>query len=424
MSAFDKVIGYDSVKEELFRVLDMFRHPKIYKNLGAELPHGVLLVSDPGMGKTTLAKAFIAESGLKSYTLRRNKNSSDFLDEITGVFHEAAENAPCIIFLDDMDKFANEDDDHSDAPEYVAIQAGIDENAGNGVYVIGTVNNYHKLPSSLSRPGRFDLVIELESPTEEEATKIVEHYMASKKVGEDVNLDDVAKMINYNSCAELESIVNNAAINAAYEREKSIGMKHILSAVLREQYHSSDDFEGAQDETERRKVALHEAGHLVVAESLVPGCVGLASVRVSAPGGFIHLCKQLTRRPYHILVALASKAAVELSYCDTVANGCEEDIRRAYNMIREGISTTASLGFGMVDVSTRRYPESSERFTSENEAVTVAELEKYYRKAKEILLKNKDFLEKATEALLEKDTLLWSDIQKIRESVTVTPVAV
>ena len=150
----------------------------------------------------------------------------------------------------------------------------------------------------------------------------------------------------------------------------------------------------------------------------------MASVRVSAPGGFIHLYKQLTRRPYHILVALASKAAVELSYCDTVANGCEEDIRRAYNMIREGISTTASLGFGMVDVSTRRYPESSERFTSENEAVTVAELEKYYRKAKEILLKNKDFLEKATEALLEKDTLLWSDIQKIRESVTVTPVAV
>lgn len=128
MSAFDKVIGYETIKNELLQICDMVHNKERYEALGAKLPQGILLYGDPGLGKTLIAKCFIEESGLKSYVVRRNKGNDDFISNITETFQKAKENAaPCIVFLDDMDKFANEDSDHRDAEEYVAVQSGIDE---------------------------------------------------------------------------------------------------------------------------------------------------------------------------------------------------------------------------------------------------------------------------------------------------------
>ena len=192
------------------------------------------------------------------------------------------------------------------------------------------------------------------------------------------------------------------------------------------QYDSPDNFTKTSAE-DMKKTALHEAGHLVVSEILCPGSVGLASLRSTgrdSTGGFIHRCKELSKRPHYILVSLAGKAAVELYYADTVASGCTTDINRAFNYISEGISENATLGFGMIDVSTDRFPKTSEDFKSRNEAVTHAELERYMLKARDILLKNRDFLEKAAAALIEKETLLHSDVKKIRESSVITEVAV
>ena len=426
MSAFDTVIGYETIKNELLQICDMIHNREIYEELGAKLPQGLLRYGDPGLGKTLMAKSFIEESGLNSYIVRRNKGNDDFIGDITATFQKAKENAPCIVFLDDMDKFANEDNDHRDAEEYVAVQAGIDEVKNYDVFVLATANEIWKLPKSLVRSGRFDRKIEVQCPTNSDAGEIIEHYLSNKKVSKDVNMDDLSKMISYSSCAELETILNEAAIGAAYNRKPSIEMDDLVKSVLRMQYDSPDNYTKTSAE-DMKKTALHEAGHLVVSEILCPGSVGLASLRSTgrdSTGGFIHRCKELPRRPYHVLVSLAGKAAVELYYSETCASGCQNDINRAFNIIREGLSENATLGFGMIDVATNRFPNTSESMNSRNEAVTHSELERYMIITKDILLKNREFLEKATAALIEKETLLHSDIVSIRENSAITEVAV
>ena len=426
MDAFEKVIGYEPIKEELLQICDMIHNKEAYETLGAKFPNGILLYGDPGLGKTLMAKCFIEESGLKAYTVRRNKSNDDFIGNITYTFEKAKANPPCIVFLDDIDKFANEDDERRDAEEYVAVQAGIDEVKDCGVFVLATANNIYKLPDSLVRSGRFDRKIEVESPNDEDAGKIIEHYLADKKVSKDVDMEDLSKMISYSSCAEFETILNEAAIYAAHKRKPSIETEDLIKAVLKMNYESSDFSVKISDE-EIKKIALHEAGHLVVAEALCPGCVGFASLRSTgrnSHGGFVHLCKEFTRRPYHVLIALASKAAVELYYADTAASGCQSDIGHAYHLIRDGISENATLGFGLVDITTHNFSEPSDALTARSEAVTQAELEHYMLKARDILLKNKDFLEKTAAALAEKETLLYSDIRKIKESTVVTEVAI
>ena len=426
MNEFDKVIGYETIKNELMQVCDMFHNREVYENLGAKLPRGILLYGEPGLGKTLMAKCFIAESGLKTYTVRRNKGTDDFVGGITEIFKKAKENAPSIVFLDDMDKFANEDEKHCDAEEYVAVQSGIDEVRDSGVFVFATANDIRKLPHSLIRSGRFDRRVEVKCPTAEDACEIIKHYLKSNKVSEDVNLEDFTKMIRYSSCAELETILNEAAISAAFARHDSISMNDLVKAVLRMQYESPDSFVKTSEE-DLRRIALHEAGHLVVCEVLCSGSVGLASLRGSGrdtTGGFIRRCKELTRRPYHILVCLAGKAAVELYYSDACASGCQFDISRASREIRTAISESGTCGFGMIDITTPRFTEFSENMNSRNEAVVHAELERYMLKTRDILLKNREFLEKATELLLEKETLLYSDIKALRESVSIVEVAV
>ena len=425
MNAFDKVIGYETIKNELLQICDMLHNKKVYEDLGAKLPQGVLLYGDPGLGKTLMAKSFIEESGIEAYTVRRNKGNDDFIGAITDTFAKAIEHAPAIVFLDDMDKFANEDDDHRDAEEYVAVQSGIDEVKNCDVFVLATANDIDKLPDSLIRTGRFDRKIMVQRPTENDADSIIGHYLSDKKVADTVNMEDLAKMISYSSCAELETILNEAAINAAFQRKEKIETEDLVKAVLRMQYDSPDDLNKSSDE-DKRKTALHEAGHLVVSEVLVPGSVGLASIRPTGRnpvGGFIHSCKYLTRRPYQILVSLAGKAAVELYYSEACASGCYSDIGKAVRLIREGLSESGTHGFGMIDVS-GRFGGISESQNSRSEAVIHAELERYFFKAKDILLKNRAFLEAVTEALAEKETLLYSDIRRLRNGSEIIEAAI
>ena len=210
MNAFDKVIGYKATKRELLQLCDMLRNREIYEEMGARLPHGLLLYGDPGLGKTLLARCFVEESGLHTITVRRDKGGDAFIDGITQAFASAKAKAPSIVLLDDMDKFANEDDTHCDAPEYAAVQAGIDDVKDTGVFVIATANDIRKLPSSLRRSGRFDRKIGLQAPTASDAEEIIAHYLKTKRVSDSVNMEDLTRMMRYNSCAELETILNEA----------------------------------------------------------------------------------------------------------------------------------------------------------------------------------------------------------------------
>jgi len=184
MSAFDKVIGYESIKQELMQVCDMIKNPNIYKSLGAVIPNGIMLYGEPGLGKTLIAKCFIEECNINSYTVRKDIGGSEFVACITSAFNDAKEHSPAIVFLDDMDKFANEDEQHRNAEEYVAVQAGIDNVKGSNVIVIATVNDIDSLPDSLHRSGRFDRKIEMQQPEGEDARAIIEHYLQSKKMND------------------------------------------------------------------------------------------------------------------------------------------------------------------------------------------------------------------------------------------------
>lgn len=415
MSAFEKVIGYEAIKTELEQILDMIRNPDLYENFGAKKPKGLLIYGDAGLGKTLMAECFIEESGLNSRILRMDKGD-DFASSVTKVFNEAIENAPSVILLDDMDKYANDGKDRSNAAAYVSVQAAIDKAKNSDVFVIATANDVNKLPESLIRPGRFDRKIEVQKPTGDDAANIIRYYLSGKKLADDVNLDDVSKMMSYKSCADLEMILNEAAIHAASRRKTTVEMSDIVHATLRAKYCSPDD-SIAVSHDERKKIALHEAGHLVVSEALCDGSVGLASLGASGKnptGGFIHKCKDINSRRFTVAVSLAGKAAVELYHGETAADGCMSDIAKAVYMLRDGICGNAMLGLELVDVTAKHTDEVSENLNSRTEAVVQAELDRYFMKVRAILIKNRAFLEKAASDLAEKGTLLYSDIQKLK----------
>ncbi len=417
MSSFDKVIGYRLIKEELIWFCDMIKNKGKYEKLCVHLPRGILIYGDPGLGKTLMANCFIEESGLKSYTIRRNKGSDDFLADIEEAFRTAKKNAPSIVFLDDMDKFANEDEGHCDAAEYVAVQAGIDDVRSSDVYVLATANNIRKLPDSLLRPGRFDIQLSVEEPTESDAEKIIKYYLSDRPISHDVNMDDLSKMISYSSCAELEGILNYAGIYAASKNHDSIEMNDFVKAVLRTEYHLPDDFlDGTSDAN--RKVAIHEAGHIVVREYLNPNSVGFAFVAKSEdeiPTGYVRACKKILQWDEDVFSALAGKAAVELYYSDSCTRGCVSDIAIANETIRNTMGLEALLGFGMLNFTSRAFQEHSESQLARSEAVTQAELERYMVVTRKILLENKGLLEDVAGELLDKGVLFHSDIKRIRE---------
>lgn len=417
MNSFDKVIGYKSIKRELLQICDMIRNRTIYEKMGARLPHGLLLYGDPGLGKSLLANCFMEECGLNTVTVRRDKGGDAFINSIAQAFAKAKEEAPSVLLLDDMDKFANEDSSRCDAPEYVAVQAGIDDVKETAVFVIATANEIRKLPDSLCRSGRFDRKIRIQPPTAADAEAIIAHYLSGKQVSDDINMKNLTKMMSYHSCAELETILNEAAIRAAFARKDSIGMEDMVSTVLKQQYGASEDVPLNSEEAVK-KTALHEAGHLVACEILSPGSVGFASLLPSKEnrcGGFVHTCTTIPDS-CEAIIALAGKAAVEMQYPGQLAEGCGRDIKRAVNSIREAAANVGTMGFSLLDVESDHSVSMSESLNARSEAAVQAELERCYNKAKSILSRNELFLEKIAEAFLEKETLLYSDIQRIRSA--------
>ena len=412
MGAFDKVIGYENIKLELRQIVDMLRNPDRYAALGAEIPKGVLLYGNPGMGKTMMATALMNEAGVKTITVRRTKKDGEIVDDIVDAFAFAKANAPAIILLDDMDKFANEDEDHPDAEEYVTVQTCIDELQAKNVLVVATVNKIGKLPRSLTRAGRFDRKIHMDSPTDDEAINILQHYLEDKPVAGNIDVQDIYKMVSTSSSAEIKMVLNEAAILAGYEKNEKIEMRHIIEAALRRRYGGPSEQTIKVDETEIKKIALHEAAHLVVAESLMPESVGFASIRPGSRGecgGFVQSKSTKIRRPHHIMISLAGKVATEMRFSG-IAGGCSKDFRETVGAITEGLMYNATRGFSFQDY---RLP-TSPSYDLRMESAVNTELERYTIEVRDILLKNTRLLDRVTEELMQKQYLLFSDIQRIK----------
>lgn len=412
MNALDKVIGYESIKKELRQLLDMMKNRERYEALGAKMPRGLLISGDPGLGKSLMAKCFMEELGWNSYTVRRNRPDGDFVRELDRVFQEAVENAPSVILLDDMDKFVVEDKGRE---EYVAVQAGIDGVAGKNVYVIATANELRELPESLTRSGRFDHKIKVGHPKGKDAEQIIDYYLKQKTLGESINSSDVAKMLMGGSCADLETVLNEAAIFAGFASSEKIEMDHVVEAALRFEYGVWDG-DGDYDETRRKMIAYHEAGHAVIHDILCQGSVGLASIRPrrGGPGGFIRGCLHLEENTHHVLVALAGAAAVELQF-GRKDPGAAHDFQRARGKVRDMVE-----GVGVCGLTLLEEGRESESKLDRLELATGAELERHMTLTRTLLAQNRCYLDAVARELMEKGTLLNSDMRRIREGYTVT----
>lgn len=352
MSEFDKIIGYKDVKAELFRLCDVIKNADKYKALGVAPIGGLLLDGDPGVGKTLMANCFIKESGRKSFVCRKNKPDGEFVNEIKNVFTEAAGNAPSIILLDDMDKFANEDDYHRNAEEYVTVQSCIDEIKGKDVFVLATTNGTDNLPRSLLRAGRFDYVISVDAPEGKDAVEIVKYYLSQKKAVAEIDAEEIARLLNGKSCAVLETVINTAGQYAGYENKEMIGVDDIIRACLRVIYNAPEST-APHNPVILERTSYHEAGHTVVAEILEPNSVDLVSVRknTGAVGGFTSYHNpddywiSKTHMENRVIAILAGKAATEIVYGD-VDTGANNDLHRAFDLVQRFADNYCSYGFG------------------------------------------------------------------------------
>lgn len=434
MKAFDKIIGYASLKQELMQISDTLKNREFYDKLGVSAPRGLLLYGEPGVGKSLMASAIIEESGRPVFRCRKDEPNGDFVKKIKATFEKAAENAPSIVFLDDMDKFANGDEKHPDAEEYVTVQSCIDETKGKEVFVLATANDTDCLPDSLQRAGRFDRTIEVGLPMGEDAIEIVAYYLKSKRFVEGIDPTVIAKIMIGHSCADLETVINEAGLYAGYERAESITMEHFLKACLRTVFdkdglaNEQDDFSSHLSDPHHiaSHMIYHEAGHAVVSEVLCPGSVTLvfAGNLRQEEGGFTRDYREpgsslLEWRKKRIITSLGGMAAMEQKF-GIPDVGCGEDLNFAFYKVWGLISRTCINGFSFY----AQGQNDSERLKADVDQAVATQVEQYYRKAKEIISANWDFFEKLAAALAEKKLLSAVDIEKIREGCQVVPVAI
>ena len=433
MKEFDKIIGYEAIKKELLQISDVLANNGAYQRLGVSAPRGLLLHGTPGVGKTLMASAVIRASGRRAFTCRKDAPNGDFVKAIKKAFTDAAAAAPSIVFLDDMDKFANGDEDHRDAEEYVTVQACIDAARGKEVFVLATANSLRALPDSLLRAGRFDRVIQVENPRGEDAVKIIEHYIKQKKFVGDMDAVTIARIMDGRSCAELETTINEAGLCAGFARASEITMEHFLRACLHTLHDvpnevlNTDCFDTdlTDPRDQRTRIIYHEAGHATVAEVLSPGNVTLVSAysRDGESGGFTSYYRQgepvsVENEQKHILRALGGLAALEQRF-GIMELGASRDLDQAFNSAWDLVTAHCVCGQFLHG---KPYGDS-ETLLAKQEQATAAEVERLYKKAKEILSCNRELFEAIARALSEKGVLTAADIQQISSGCHCVPVS-
>ena len=413
---FQNIIGYDDIKKTLERLIDVLNHKEKYEKIGSSIPNGLLLYGPPGLGKTTFSMEVLNFVHRKHYIIRKTKADGSFMDYMSSIFQDAKENQPSIILLDDLDKFA-EDDDTVNCEELVAVQSLIDEIKKEDIFVIATANDKHVLPDSLLRSGRFDIKIKIGYPDEKDSYGILKHYLKNKKIGRDVNIKNISYILSSFSSADLEKVCNQAGIYAAYKNKEKIGNDELLRAALELSYSTNIEDEKEGDNSYILNTAYHEAGHAIVGNYLEKGSVTFITVyRTSSDTkGYTkyqnndHYFEDITFMENRVITLLAGKAATEVIYhkCDTGANS---DLHRAYDIVERFIDDYCMLDFHSW---IRNREEQSEKVKQSKDENINRTIQKYYIKAKEILIQNKDSLDKLAHTLVNKKILFQEEIQNI-----------
>ncbi len=442
---FADVAGADEEKEELQEMVDFLKNPRNYTELGARIPKGVLLVGPPGTGKTLLAKAVAGEAGVPFFSI----SGSDFVEMFVGVgasrvrdlFDQAKKVAPAIVFIDEIDavgrhRGAGLGGGHDEREQTLnQLLVEMDGFAVNeGIIVMAATNRRDILDPALMRPGRFDRQVTVNYPDQNGRVAILKVHSKGKILDENVDLDNIAKRMPYATGADLENVMNEAAILAARARKKKIDQQLLIDAIARVQM-GPEKKSHKVNEQDRRMVAIHEGGHAIIGH-LLEGCdeVHLITIvpRGQAAGHTLALPAEehdnMSRSQLldQITMMLGGHAAEEIGLGE-IYTGSSSDLKRATEICRKMITQfgmsdnigTIYLGsdqevfVGMEFGQSREY---SEEIAAKIDREVASILAKCYEQAKKILSDNKDKLELLAQALLEQETLNRTEFVSLMET--------
>ena len=437
---FKDVAGVEEAKEELQEIIDFLKEPQKFQKLGGRIPKGVLLVGPPGTGKTLLARAIAGEANVPFFSI----SGSDFVEMFVGVgasrvrdlFEQGKKNAPCIIFIDEIDAVGRHrgaglggghDEREQTLNQLLVEMDGFESN--EGVILIAATNRPDVLDPALLRPGRFDRRVVVARPDVKGREGILAVHVRKIPLSEDVDISVIAGSMPGFSGADLANLVNEAALNAARVDEKTV---------------THEDFESAKDKVlmgvarksliisdhEKRVTAYHEAGHAMVA-SMIEGADPLHKVTIIPRGMALGVTQQLPvddrhtyPRPYlegQLAIMMGGRLAEEL-FLHTMTTGAGNDIEQATELARKmvclfGMSSLGPLTFGKQEEQIFLGREIAQhRDYSEHTAVAIDdEVRKFvfqgYERAKAILGENRDALIRIAEALLERESLDAAEIK-------------
>ena len=440
---FDDVAGVDEEKEELQEIVQFLKNPKKFTDMGARIPKGVLLVGQPGTGKTLLAKAVAGEAGVPFFII----SGSDFVEMFVGVgasrvrdlFDEAKRNAPCIIFIDEIDAVGRQRGAGLGGGHYEREQTlnqllvemdGFSEN--EGVIVLAATNRPDVLDKALLRAGRFDRQIVVGAPDVKAREQILEVHSRKKKLAEDVDLKVIAKNTSGFAGADLENVLNEAALLAARRNLTEIGMKEIEDAMVKVTM-GPEKKTRVRSEKENRLVSYHEAGHAVVSHyletqdpvhqiSIVPRGMagGYTMYRPTEDKNFM----SKTEMEENIVSLLGGRVAEALILND-ISTGASNDIERATQIARSMVTKygmsdrigTLTLGSSQNEVFLGRDFAQSKEYSEETAAIIDEEVKKIvdkaYNEAKQILTEHIDKLHAVAGVLLEKEKIEADEFEQI-----------
>lgn len=440
---FNDVAGVDEEKEELEEIVEFLKTPKKFTDMGARIPKGVLLVGQPGTGKTLLAKAVAGEAGVPFFSI----SGSEFVEMFVGVgasrvrdlFDQAKKNAPSIIFIDEIDAVGRQrgaglggghDEREQTLNQLLVEMDGFGTN--EGVIVLAATNRPDVLDKALLRPGRFDRQIVVSAPDVKAREQILEVHARKKKLAEDVDLKTVAKNTSGFAGADLENILNEAALLAARRNLDCVGMKEIEDAMVKVTM-GPEKKTRVRSEKENKLVAYHEAGHAVVSRylptqdkvhqiSIVPRGMagGYTMYRPAEDKSF----RSKTEMEESIVSLLGGRIAEKL-ILDDISTGASNDIERATAISRAMVTKygmserlgTITFGADQEEVFLGRDLAHAKEYSEETAAIIDEEVKKIvdagYEKAINILSEHVDKLHAVAKVLLEKEKIDGDEFDKI-----------